>query len=387
MQEAAIHNHSMRIAIVHYWLLNMRGGERVVESLCRLFPDADLFTLFYDPNRVSAVIRSHRVTASILNPLRRHYRSLLPLFPFAIECMDLRGYDLVISSESGPAKGVLTSSAARHICYCHSPMRYLWELYPSYLNEWTQSSWKRGALAALSCPLRIWDYAAAGRVDEFVANSRNVQRRIWKTYRRESKVVYPPVAVENYYWKPPADYFLMVSELVPYKRAADAVRCFSRIGRRLLIVGDGPEYRFLRHQAKANIEFCGRVSQGELQELYSRCRALLMPGEEDFGIVAVEAMASGKAVVALGRGGVLESVPPDEPLAGVFYNDPGEVGLEEAVLRFESMEAQVQPMRLQNWATRFSEARFHEEICLIVGLQNTIPTEPAAGVPAFGTHG
>jgi len=196
----------MRAAIVHHWLLNMRGGERVVESLCRLLPDADVFTLFYDPERVSPVIRSHPVKASFLNPFRRYYRSLLPLFPVALESFDLRGYDLVISSESGPAKGVLTSSNTRHVCYCHSPMRYLWELYPAYLYDWTKSSLRRRIMATLSCPLRVWDYATAARVDEFIANSHNVQRRIWKTYRRESRVVYPPVEVETYSWRPPDDY-------------------------------------------------------------------------------------------------------------------------------------------------------------------------------------
>jgi len=189
----------MRVAIVHYWLVNMRGGEKVVESLCRLLPDADIFTLFYDPERVSDVIRSRRVTTSFLNPFRRGYRSLLPLMPIALEHLDLRGYDVVISSESGPAKGVVTHAATRHICYCHSPMRYLWDLYPDYLHEWTHSKLKRAAVALFSNYLRLWDYAAANRVDRFVANSRNVERRIQRIYRREADVIYPPVAVESCY--------------------------------------------------------------------------------------------------------------------------------------------------------------------------------------------
>src|ERR1700690_86680 len=196
----------MRAAIVHYWLLNLRGGEKVVEALCRLLPDADIFTLFYDANAVSPVIRSHRVQTSLLQPLRKHYRSLLPLMPMALESFDLRGYDLVVSSESGPAKGVITSSSSRHLCYCHTPMRYLWDLYPAYRNEWTTSKWKRAAMTPLSNYLRLWDYASAARVDHFVANSENVRRRIWKTYRRESEVVHPPVDVEAFYWRPPEDY-------------------------------------------------------------------------------------------------------------------------------------------------------------------------------------
>ncbi len=371
----------MRTAIVHYWLVNMRGGEKVVEALCRLLPDADIFTLFYEPERVSPTIRSRVVKTSFLNPLRRHYRSLLPLLPFAVESLDLRDYDLVISSESGPAKGVLTASETRHICYCHSPMRYLWDLYPAYLHEWMPSLWRRSALAALATPLRLWDYATAARVDEFVANSRNVQQRIWKAYRRESQVVYPPVEVESFHGCPALDYWLVVSELVSYKRVADAVRCFSASGRRLKIVGEGPEYRSLRRMARSNVEFCGRVSAVELRDLYARCRALLMPGEEDFGMVAIEAMASGKPVVALGRGGVLESIPAEGTPSGVLYPAPGEAALAEALRRFEQIESEIVPGELQAWAARFSEGRFQKNMREAIGLpgETELITCSAAG--------
>src|SRR5438876_5954494 len=328
----------MRVAIVHYWLLNQRGGEAVLEALCRLLPDADLFTLFYDPQRVSPAIRERHITASFLNPLRRHYRALLPFMPMALEHFDLRGYDLVISSESGPAKGVLVPSGARHICYCHTPMRYLWDLYPAYLHEWTPSAWKRAMMAPVANYLRLWDYASAARVDDFIANSRNVNRRIWRCYRRESQVIYPPVAVETFYTKAPEDYYLIVSELVPYKRIDTAVRLFSRTGRKLRVVGAGPEHGRLKIMARANVEFCGRVSGEELRELYARCRAYIMPGEEDFGITPVEALASGKAVIALGRGGVLESAPSEDRLGGIFYQEPEEQQLEEAIERFEKIE-------------------------------------------------
>jgi glycosyltransferase involved in cell wall biosynthesis len=350
----------MRCAIVHYWLLGMRGGEKVVEALCRLYPQADIFTLFYDPESVSPLIRSHRVTASFLNPFRKHYRSLLPVMPMALEHLDLRDYDLIISSESGPAKGIISSSRARHVCYCHSPMRYLWDLYPEYLHEWTHAAWKRALMVSLSSYLRLWDYASASRVDKFVANSINVQKRIWRSYRRKSDVVYPPVAVETFYHCPADDYYLIVSELVPYKRIEHAVQCFSRTGRPLKIVGDGPEYKRLRKLPGTNIEFCGRVSPAELRDLYARCRALVQPGEEDFGIVAVEAIASGKPVIGLGRGGVLESVPTADPHAGFFYDDPGEANLEEAILRFERQESSIRSYELQTAALRFSEERFAE---------------------------
>ncbi len=351
----------LRAAIIHYWLINMRGGEKVVEALCRLLPEADIYTLFYDPERVSPVIRGHRVTASFLNPLRRAYRSLLPLMPYALERFDLRGYDLIVSSESGPAKGVLAPSDARHVCYCHTPMRYLWDLYPAYAGELTPGRLKRTLIAAFAHHLRIWDYSTAARVDQFVANSENVRRRILRAYRREAEVIHPPVPVECFYWKPPEDYFLVVSELVGYKRIDTAVRTFSENGRRLRIVGDGPEYRALKRLAAGNVEFCGRVSDEELRGLYARCRALVMPGEEDFGMNAVEALASGKPVIALARGGALETVGEG---CGVLYQD----SLADALRRFEEIEPEFRPPDLQAFSARFSEAEFARKMHAALGL-------------------
>jgi len=347
----------MRTAIVHYWLLNMRGGEKVVEALCRLMPDADVFTLFYDPERVSETIRRHHVQASFLQPFRKGYRSLLPLMPLALESFDLREYDLVISSESGPAKGVITSSSARHICYCHTPMRYLWDLYPAYRNEWTHSTSKRAVMTVVSNYLRLWDFASATRVDQFVANSENVQCRIWKTYRRESHIIRPPVSVEKFYWKPSDDYYLIVSALVPYKRVDAAVRAFNRNGRRLRVVGDGPEYKALRRTAAPNVEFCGRVTDEDLRELYARCQAFLMPGEEDFGISAVEALASGKPVIALARGGAPEIVPE---FGGLLYEEPE--GLLQAVEHWDAFAAELNPRALQLYAAQFSETEFARQM-------------------------
>ena len=363
----------MRAAIVHYWLLNMRGGEKVVEALCDLLPQADIFTLFYDPDRVSPAIRSHRVQASFLQPFRKHYRSLLPFMPMALESFDLRGYDLVVSSESGPAKGVILPSAARHLCYCHTPMRYLWDLYPAYRNEWIRSRWKRALMTPLANYLRLWDYASAARVDHFIANSANVQRRIWKTYRRESSVVPPPVAVEKFYWKPAEDYYLIVSELVAYKRLDTAVRAFSKNGRKLRIVGDGPEFRSLRRMASANIEFCGRASDSELRESYARCRAFLMPGEEDFGITAVEALASGKPVIALNSGGAVEIVPVADPLGGLLYSDATGDGVNAALALWDRSERRLVPQALQAYAAKFSAAEFSTR------MKSILFGTPAAG--------
>ncbi len=359
-------NSLMRCAIVHYWLLGMRGGEKVVEELCRILPKPDIFTLFYDPDRVSPLIRSHRVKASFLNPFRRYYRSLLPLMPVALEHFDLRGYDLVLSSESGPAKGVITSSDTRHVCYCHTPMRYLWDLYPAYLHEWTSSTVKRGFMAPIASYLRLWDATSALRVDQFIANSRNVQNRVWKAYRRPSRLIHPPVSIDRFYNAPSKDYYLIVSELVAYKRIADAVRYFTRTGKPLKIVGHGPEYSRLKSMAGSNVEFCGRVSDDELADLYARCRALVLPGEEDFGIVPVEALASGKPVIALGRGGVLETVPEMNPRAGFFYSEPGERHLQRALEAFEREERRISPATLRMHATRFSNEAFARRISPIL---------------------
>ena len=237
---------------------------------------------------------------------------------------DLRGYDLVVSSESGPAKGVITSSNTRHLCYCHTPMRYLWDLYPAYRNEWTRSSWKRAAMTPLSSYLRLRDFAGAARVDRSIANSENVRGRIWKIYRRDAEVVHPPVDVDRFEWKPAEDYFLVVSELVPYKQVDIAVQLFAKTGRRLKIAGSGPELGRLRKMAAPNVE-----------------------------------LASGKPVMALGRGGALETVPPR---GGIFYDDASAEGLAEALQRFEKLEPEIRPAELQEHVRRFSEPEFARKI-------------------------
>jgi glycosyltransferase involved in cell wall biosynthesis len=344
----------LRVALVHYWLLGHRGGEKVLESICRIFPQADIYTLFYDPDLVSPLIRSKNVFPSALNRLRRFHRSLLPLMPIAIESFDLRNYDLVISSESGPAKGVITSATTRHFCYCHTPMRYLWELYPAYRHEF--GSWiKRAALASVATFLRTWDYSTAARVDGFVANSRNVRQRIWKTYRRDSRVVYPPVDLENFRHQEAEDYFLMVSELVPYKRLDYAIRLFSRAGRRLKIVGGGPDYARLRKLSSGTVEFCGRVPDRDLVDLYSRSSAFVMPGEEDFGIAMVEALASGKPIIALAQGGALEIVSDG---CGLLYPEPTESALAVAMEKFDLVRHAINPFLVQSRARRFSQSAF-----------------------------
>jgi len=288
--------------------------------------------------------------------------------PMALESLDLRGYDLVISSESGPAKGVVLPSTTRHICYCHTPMRYIWELYAAHRTEFVASRWKRAFMVPLTNHLRLWDYATAARVDRFLANSENVRNRIWKTYRREAEVIHPPVAVDTFYWKPADDYFLIVSALVPYKRIEVAVRAFASNGRRLVIVGTGSEYKKLRSLASPRIEFAGNVSEPTLRELYAGCRALLLPGEEDFGMTPVEALASGKPVIALGRGGILDSMPLRGPLGGILYDRPDEDCLQQALHEFERIESRFLPAELQKYAQRFSEEMFLRKVSAALDL-------------------
>jgi glycosyltransferase involved in cell wall biosynthesis len=360
----------MRVALIHYWLVNQRGGEAVLEALCKLFPEADIFTLFYDRDKANPVFRSHKVTASFLNPFRRYYQTLLPLMPMALESFDLRDYDLVISSESGPAKGVLVSSETRHICYCHTPMRYLWELYPDYLNRWTRSRIKRALMIPLSNYLRMWDFASAARVDEFVANSENVRRRIRRAYRREADVIHPPVAVETFFHEKSEDYYLVVSELVDYKRLDLAVKAFSANGRKLKLVGTGPQYRELRRMSAPNIEFCGRVPGPELRHLYAASRALVLTGEEDFGITPVEALASGKPVIAWERGGVLETAALAGEHGAFLYPHATTDSLQGAIERFERVEARTRPELLQSVVACFSEAEFLRKFRRLLGEQN-----------------
>jgi glycosyltransferase involved in cell wall biosynthesis len=227
-----------------------------------------------------------------------------------------------------------------------------------YQKEVIRSMWKRVAAAPIAHYLRMWDYAAAARVDEFVANSANTQRRIWRAYRRESQVVYPPVPVETFFHKTHEDYYLMVSEFVPYKSLGYAIRWFTRTGRRLKVVGTGEQLSALKRLAGRNVEFCGRVPEGQLRELYARCRAFILPGEEDFGITVVEAQASGKPVIALGRGGALESVPLYQPAGGILFQNADEDSLQGAVERFEASESLFEPAAIQEHAKRFSVEAF-----------------------------
>ena len=319
-----------RVALVHYWLVGMRGGEKVLEALCRMFPDADIFTHVYDPNAMSATINAHRVIETAVGRLpmaKRLYQSYLPFMPRALEQLDLTGYDLVISSEAGPAKGVIVSPDAYHLCYCHSPMRYLWDQYHIYRENAGLLS--RTMMPLLSHNLRMWDVTSAARVDAFAANSHHVANRIRKYWRRESEVVHPPVDVDAFAPAPEAeigDYYLWAGELAPYKRPDLAVEAFRKLGLPLLVIGGSEKQRArLAKTAPDNVTFMGKVPFDTLKHHLARCKALVFPGEEDFGIVPVEAMASGRPVIAYGRGGALDTVVDGR--TGMLFKDQSVDGL------------------------------------------------------------
>lgn len=357
---AARHSgHRMKVALVHYWLVTMRGGEKVLEELCRLYPQADIFTHVVDPARISPVIKAHRITTSFIARLpgaTRHYQKYLPLMPMALEQLDLRGYDLVISSESGPAKGVITSENTLHVCYCHTPMRYLWGMYHDYRES--AGPLTRRLMAPLFHHLRQWDVTSAERVDHFIANSTTVRARIAKTWRRQADVIHPPVAVEDFAPAAPQDFYLCCSQLVPYKRVDVAIAACNRLRRNLVVVGEGSELRRLRAMAGPTVRVLGAQPFDELRRLYATCRALLFPGEEDFGIVPVEAMASGRPVIAFGRGGVRDTVK--DGVTGILYPDASEEGLTAAITRFEREEALFNSAVICAHAENFSAARFRQ---------------------------
>lgn len=359
----------MKVALIHYWLTGMRGGERVLEALCRMYPTADIFTHVYDPAKVSETIKAHKITTTFIQKLpraARWYKGYLPLMPLALEQLDLTGYDLVISSESGPAKGVVAPPDAAHICYCHSPMRYIWDMYPQYTAK--KNLFTRLLMAPLVHRLKIWDRSTAVGVDAFVANSSFISRRIERCWRRESVVIPPPVDVEAFNPAPldkREDFYLLFGQLVDYKRADLAVQAFSSPGgkkRRLVVIGEGEQLSLLTKLAGDNVTLLGRQPFSAVKEHLSRCRALIFPGLEDFGIVPVEALASGTPVIAYGRGGVLDSLKDGE--TGVFFEEQSEESLLRALDRFEGMS--FEPAKLAKHARFYHPDRFAERMSVLV---------------------
>ncbi len=357
----------MRTALVHHWLVTMRGGERVFEALAELLPHAELFTLVCDRAKMQPVFARRRIHTSFLQHLPRattRYPYYLPLFPLATERLNLSGYQLVITSDAATLKGVRTDPGATHICVCYTPMRYVWSAYDTYQSS--AGPIGRLVFPALAAWLRRWDYRAAQRVTHFVAVSRAVAERIQRYYGRESTVIYPPVRTD--YFVPGSDlqrsedYYLLVSQLVPYKRVDLAVEAFNRCGRRLLVIGDGSEGRKLQRRARSNIRFLGSQADSVVREAMQACRALVFPGEEDFGIVIAETQACGRPVIAFARGGAREIVI--DGVTGVLFEEQAAVSLCEAITRCE--KTRFDSATIRNSSLRFDRKRFLREFSQFV---------------------
>jgi glycosyltransferase involved in cell wall biosynthesis len=384
-----------RVALVHYWYFRRRGGERVFDVIADMFPSADVFMILCDRRALSPQLSGRHITTSELNHLpfvKRYYRSLLSLFPYALEQFDLFNYDLVISHEAGPAKGVLTRADAQHVCYCHTPPRYLWDMYHHYLATAPLGPVGR-LIYQLSChSVRNWDYLASTRVDHFVASSQNSARRIRKYYGRDSRVIYPPVNLDRFRLSndPAADFYLVVSPLVSYKRVDLAIRACNELRRNLIIIGQGECEAGLRKLAGPTVKFLGFQPDHVVEEYYRSCRAFLFPGEEDIGLTPIEAQASGRPVIAYARGGALETVVglyPNESASanhhtGVFFTEQSSDSLGAAMLAFESMQAEFAPSFIRSHARRFDEEYFKESFAaLINSLQPNRLVAPRKSVP------
>ena len=354
----------MRVAVIHDWLIVYAGAEKVLEQILNIFPRADLFSVldFFPKDLRKHLLDKKSQTTFIQNlPFAKHlYRLYLPLMPLAIEQLDLSGYDLVISSSHAVAKGVLTAPGQRHICYCHSPLRYAWDLQHAYLKR------QRKPLARYALHhLRIWDAVSSNRVDTFIANSRFIAERIEKCYRRTAQVIYPPVAIDTFpLQQQKQDFYVTASRLVNYKRVDLIVEAFrSMPGRRLVVIGTGPEEKWLKRKAPGNVTFTGHLPHEKMAEYLGKARGFVYAALEDFGISPLEAQACGTAVIAYGKGGVRETCGQ----TALFFMEQTPDSIRETVEIFEN-KSPISPIRCRQNAERFSEDRFREEFLKQVGI-------------------
>lgn len=352
----------MRVALVHDYLVQYGGAERVLEVLAEMFPTAPIYTLIHDPSQLYGAFSDKKIRTSFLQKLpfaKTNHRLFPALMPLAVEDLDLTAYDLVISSSNSYTKGVITRPDAIHICYCHTPMRYAWDDYHRHFQEFNYVSGIKNLLPLAMNYIRLWDKISADRVDYYLANSKNVANRIKKYYRMDSKVLYPPVNTEvDFDPEYKGDYYLMLGRFLPYKHYDIVVEAFAQNGKELHLVGSGPDEEKLRKiaQGKDNIKFLGRLSDEDAQREFRGCKAFVFASEDDFGIVPVEAMAAGKPVIAYGRGGALETV--EDGKTGIFFDEQNANSVNQAIERFEMMK--FDSNYIHNYAQKFSKDSFKQ---------------------------
>ena len=349
----------MKIAIVHDWLTDMGGAEQVVINFKKIYPSAPIYTTIYNDEKLDSSLKNIKPKTSFIQRKRKitNHKKYFPLMPLAFENFNFNDYDVVISSSSCCAKGILTPPECIHICYCHTPMRYAWEMRDEYLQN--MGKFKRKLAKILLHYMRIWDVNSSKRVDYFIANSNTVKKRIKKYYDRDSKVIFPPVRCNMFnISETDGDYYLVLSRLVAYKKFDLAVKACSELGKKLIVIGDGPERKTLENMSNNNVTFLGRQPDEIVKKYMAECKALLFPGEEDFGIVPVEAQACGRPVIAYGKGGVLDTVIDGK--TGVYFEEQTVESLKNAILKFENMKFDKNEIR--NHSLKFDEKIFMEEI-------------------------
>ena len=356
----------MKVALIHYWFITRRGGEKVVESILKLYPDADIYTLFYDRNNYGEYLDNHKIYTSILNKpfLRKHYQKIFPLYPLGIKSLNLeKKYDLIISSESGPAKGIHINDNTPHISYIHSPMRYCWSHQDEYIKS--VSPILRPFLKHFLKRLQVWDKSTVDNVNLYLSNSVNVANRVKKYYKKDSTVVYPPIS-DDLFTKPLAEsskeYYLSFGAITPYKKIDLLVDTFNKNGKKLIIIGDGSEKEKLKKKSKNNITFMGVLEWNEVEKIISNTKALLFPGEEDFGMIPLEVMAYGIPVIAYKKGGALETVVENKQnvkkSSGLFFEKQTIESIQNTLDEFENIKERFDPKWIRNHAEEFKEEQF-----------------------------